>query len=319
MPTAAQLSENSHQGVDGLKAALCLGSTEAKSNTASGMPVCLWREGIGSRSSGKERDAETGLDYFLARYYSGAQGRFISPDEWKGGPDDALTGRDIIPPGPLPYADIANPQTLNKYTYTINNPLRYVDPDGHDFWDFVNGAANAFSTDFFAGVGRQDPVNGDYASGQKFGDAAAVVGGAIETVLGFGGEVGGLALDATGVGALVGVPAGMVSTAAIVQGGAAVGTGAGHLLNTQRRANDFTQSDKKQIQNNNAAANGGKNVCANCGVETVPAKKSEKGVRPPGNERQHDHIKPVSKGGTRKIKNGQILCRDCNLEKSDNF
>jgi RHS repeat-associated protein len=81
--------------------------------------------------TGKERDAETGLDYFLARYYSGAQGRFLSPDEFKGGPDDALTGRDIIPPGPLPYADIANPQTLNKYTYTINNPLRYVDPDGH--------------------------------------------------------------------------------------------------------------------------------------------------------------------------------------------
>jgi len=60
MTTAAQLSENSHQGFEGIKAALCLGSMEAKSNTASGMPVCLWREGIGSRSSGKERDTETG-------------------------------------------------------------------------------------------------------------------------------------------------------------------------------------------------------------------------------------------------------------------
>jgi hypothetical protein len=76
MATATQLSENSHQGFDGIKAALCLVSMEAKSNTASGMPVCLWREGIGSHSSGKERDAETGLDYFGARYYSGAQGRF---------------------------------------------------------------------------------------------------------------------------------------------------------------------------------------------------------------------------------------------------
>ena len=66
MPTAAQLSENSHQGSDGLKAALYLGSMEDKSNTASGMPVCLWREGTGSRGSGKERDAETGLDYFWA-------------------------------------------------------------------------------------------------------------------------------------------------------------------------------------------------------------------------------------------------------------
>jgi RHS repeat-associated protein len=31
--------------------------------------------------TGKERDAETGLDYFGARYFSGAQGRFSSPDE----------------------------------------------------------------------------------------------------------------------------------------------------------------------------------------------------------------------------------------------
>jgi RHS repeat-associated protein len=131
MATAAQLSENSHQGFDGLKAALCLGSMEAKPNTASVMPVCLWQEGIGSRSSGKERDAETGLDYFLARYYSGTQGRFTSPDEFKGGAVDPFTGQQISQPGPLPYADISNPQTLNKYAYVMNNPLRYTDPDGH--------------------------------------------------------------------------------------------------------------------------------------------------------------------------------------------
>jgi RHS repeat-associated protein len=64
------------------------------------------------------------------RYYSAAQGRFLSPDEYKGEPDDALTGVDITPPGPLPYANIGNPQTLNKYAYVINNPLRYTNPDG---------------------------------------------------------------------------------------------------------------------------------------------------------------------------------------------
>jgi RHS repeat-associated protein len=132
MITTLQLSENSHQGFDGLKSTLSLASMQAKSNTASGMPLRLRRNGIRSRCTGKERDAETGLDFFLARYYSGAQGRFLSPDEWKGGPDDGLTEKDISQPGPLPYADISNPQSLNKYTYVINNPLRYVDPDGHE-------------------------------------------------------------------------------------------------------------------------------------------------------------------------------------------
>jgi len=38
---------------------------KAKSNTASGMPLCLWQEGIGSRSSGKERDAEMSMSIFF--------------------------------------------------------------------------------------------------------------------------------------------------------------------------------------------------------------------------------------------------------------
>jgi RHS repeat-associated protein len=62
--------------------------------------------------TGKERDAETGLDYFGARYMSAAQGRFTSPD--------------------APFADQfpENPQSWNLYSYTRNNPLRYVDDDG---------------------------------------------------------------------------------------------------------------------------------------------------------------------------------------------
>jgi RHS repeat-associated protein len=76
-----------------------------------------------------------GLDYFLARYYSAAQGRFTSPDEFNGGIVDPFTGQQLGQPGPLPYADITDPQTLNKYAYVRNSPLRYVDPDGHCFWD----------------------------------------------------------------------------------------------------------------------------------------------------------------------------------------
>lgn len=68
--------------------------------------------------TGKERDGESGLDYFIARYYSSGYGRFLSPDEFTGGPVDAYSSNDPLPPGPLPYADITNPQSLNKYTYT---------------------------------------------------------------------------------------------------------------------------------------------------------------------------------------------------------
>jgi len=68
--------------------------------------------------TGKERDAESGNDYFEARYYSSAMGRFMSPD-WSNSPEA------------VPYADLENPQTLNLYSYAGNNPLVYVDADGH--------------------------------------------------------------------------------------------------------------------------------------------------------------------------------------------
>jgi RHS repeat-associated protein len=83
------------------------------------------------RFTGKERDAATGLDYFGARYYASMQGRFTSPDEFTGGLVDPQTGRQVQRPGPLPYADIRYPQSLNKYAYVMNNPLRWTDPDGH--------------------------------------------------------------------------------------------------------------------------------------------------------------------------------------------
>ena len=72
------------------------------------------------------------MDYFLARHYSSAQGRFTSPDEFAGGPDEFwVLGSEDGEKQALPYADILNPQSLNKYQSGFNNPIRYVDPDGH--------------------------------------------------------------------------------------------------------------------------------------------------------------------------------------------
>jgi RHS repeat-associated protein len=62
--------------------------------------------------TGKERDAETGLDYFGFRSYSGAQGRFAASD-----PENAGSMED-------------DPQSWNGYAYARNNPLKYTDPYG---------------------------------------------------------------------------------------------------------------------------------------------------------------------------------------------
>lgn len=88
-------------------------------------------EDVRMKFTGKERDGETGLDYFVARYYGTTQGRFKSPDEFTGGPRELFTFSAKASVNPTFYADPANPQSLNKYTYCLNNPLRYVDPDGH--------------------------------------------------------------------------------------------------------------------------------------------------------------------------------------------
>ncbi len=62
--------------------------------------------------TGKERDQESGNDYFGARYYASSMGRFMSPD-----------------PGNI-GVEIANPQTWNMYSYGLNNPLTITDPNG---------------------------------------------------------------------------------------------------------------------------------------------------------------------------------------------
>jgi RHS repeat-associated protein len=62
--------------------------------------------------TGKERDLESLLDYFGARYHASNLGRFMSPDPESAG------------------ADAGDPQSWNGYSYVLNNPLNRVDPDG---------------------------------------------------------------------------------------------------------------------------------------------------------------------------------------------
>ncbi len=78
-----------------------------------------------------QRDAETGLDFAQSRYYSPKHGRFTSPDEFKGGPDELFDFTEDANSNPTFYADLSNPQSLNKYLYTYNNLYKFIDPDGH--------------------------------------------------------------------------------------------------------------------------------------------------------------------------------------------
>jgi RHS repeat-associated protein len=74
--------------------------------------------------TGKERDTESGLDYFGARYYASSMGRWMSPD-WAAKPEA------------VPYSDLDDPQSLNLYGYVRDNPSSRFDPDGHnDFTDW---------------------------------------------------------------------------------------------------------------------------------------------------------------------------------------
>jgi RHS repeat-associated protein len=62
--------------------------------------------------TGKERDSETGMDFFLARYYSSVQGRFTSVDPL------------------MASASVNEPQSWNRYAYVKNNPCKFIDPTG---------------------------------------------------------------------------------------------------------------------------------------------------------------------------------------------
>jgi len=88
-----------------------IGSTQGLRSATQGYGAA---DGVRQKFSAKERDNETGLDFSEARYYSLGQGRFTSVDPI------------------LTSASKSHPQTWNRYTYVLNNPLALVDPFGLD-------------------------------------------------------------------------------------------------------------------------------------------------------------------------------------------
>jgi len=93
----------------------------------------------------KERDPESNLDNFGARYNSSNVGRFMSPDS-----------KHI-------NAHLSDPQSFNRYVYTRNNPLLYIDPDGKDFkgaWAALKQVINEVTVKAGAGFGAGGQATG---------------------------------------------------------------------------------------------------------------------------------------------------------------
>jgi RHS repeat-associated protein len=87
-------------------------------------PCYTGTAGVAQKFTGKERDAETGLDYFGARYFGASQARFTASD-----PHNPV----IESRGQVEFQQyLSQPLNWNRYSYARSNPLKYLDPDGRE-------------------------------------------------------------------------------------------------------------------------------------------------------------------------------------------
>lgn len=229
--------------------------------------------------TGKQRDAETNLDVFQARYYASMSGRWMLPD-WSALPEA------------VPYANLGNPQTLNLYTYVGNNPITHTDVDGHymntanepggsgftdgsgpgyylDFLsgtptvgeaqDFLNGLGNAFNSDLSLGFIPLDTPNSSAGElGAALGNAAAALQGAAEIVTGAAVDGGGAGACATGVGCVADAPVIVVGTAVGAHGVGAAAQGITHLMKSASGEVGVSSSGQKTDKYGNKLGGSGK-------------------------------------------------------------
>jgi uncharacterized protein RhaS with RHS repeats len=192
--------------------------------------------------------------------------------------------------------------SFNRYVYALNNPYSKIDRDGRDpeHAYVPGGMSREEYASINAGVG--EGVTRSLLTIGRFFPQTATISAVLMAALDS-------APPATAGASSGATASGSSSDLATPIRGASGGPRAGKA---------FTQKGKQEVKKENADKNGGKNKCQNCDKETAPGQQSKSGVTPPGNETQVDHITAKSKGGNGSPDNGQILCRDCNIKKSDN-
>jgi RHS repeat-associated protein len=151
----------------------------------------------GYKLTGKERDGESGLDNFGARYSASSLARFMTPD-W------------AEKPTTVPYAKFGDPQSLNLYSFTENGPVNRIDPDGHD------GEAPAGGSDDSGGGpsgGQAQNKTPQASQASAMAGAMTLAGAASQTTAGAGSALADIAKIA---GDLLGVAADALSVPAMV-------------------------------------------------------------------------------------------------------
>jgi RHS repeat-associated protein len=175
--------------------------------------------------NGKELQEDLGLDMYDygARYYDASISRFHTLD---------------------PKAEIYN--NWSPYLYGANNPIRYEDTNGEGPGDRVLGFGAALIDNAFGGTTNvrgfaaqyvSDDGAADFNQGQDMGDVASVVVGAMMVEGGTGAAVGGIAVSASGVGAVAGAPVALGGVAAAAEGTILVVSGAQSFMDQKGRVN----------------------------------------------------------------------------------
>lgn len=262
-----------------------------------GVPCSTVTAGQAKRFTGKERDAETGLDYFGARYYGSRIGRFTTVDpvyNWN--------------------ANLVDPQRWNRYAYGRNNPLRYVDPNGEDAFDVAAGALTAFGSNLQLGANRPVAYNSDFALGQSIGDLASIGAGLYETFLGSGVATEGGLLTVTGAGAPVGLAVAAVGVGVAAHG---VGVSASGLIHLSKNVGEpggpkvgsegGAGAGKRFSDKTKDAARAENSNCVFCDRPTTrEAGPTQSNI---------DHAKAKARAGNNTAENAQNTCRECNQRK----
>jgi RHS repeat-associated protein len=243
--------------------------------------------------TGKDRDAESGLDNFGARYNSSIIGRFMSPD-WSAAPMG------------VPYASFSEPQSLNLYSYATNNPVTSADLNGHcpagpgcalEITEIITRAAIdpiGFAKSLLVGSAKGESAQIRF----NFGMAPSqddVPSSDVE-------RAGNQMLQATGAAIAVILP---LATGG-EDGGAFIGPKEGSS-GGPGAGKDFSPATKQSAVDENAAANGGVARCVYCGTKVT----SE-----PGPDKVNiDHVDPKANAGNNTKENAQVSCQYCNQSK----